>query len=51
VDLVDRVMETGSYSVDWDGRDGSGARVADGVYFYRLKSGGESLTKEMVHLR
>jgi len=51
VDLVNRAMDAGTYSVNWDGRDGSGARVADGVYFYRLQSGGKSLTKEMVHLR
>lgn len=51
VDLVNRAMDAGTYSADWDGRDSHGARVAGGVYFYRLTAGGESLTKEMVRLR
>jgi hypothetical protein len=27
----------GSYELDWDGRDGHGARVASGVYFIRIQ--------------
>jgi FlgD Ig-like domain len=50
-DLVNRAMDAGTYSADWDGRDAHGARVAGGVYFYRLEAGGASLTKEMVRLR
>lgn len=49
--LVDAVLESGTYSADWDGRDSSGLRVAGGVYFYRLQASGETLTKEMVRLR
>ena len=51
VDLVNRPMDAGTYSADWDGRDSRGSRVAGGVYFYRLESSGGSLTKEMVRLR
>jgi len=49
--LVDRKMIPDSYSELWDGRDNNGGRVASGVYFYRLTSGGRSLTKKMVLLK
>jgi hypothetical protein len=45
--LVDRSMAPGQYSVVWDGTDTNGARMASGVYLYRLKSGDASLTKKM----
>ncbi|MBZ0266537.1 T9SS type A sorting domain-containing protein [bacterium] len=51
VELVNRRMDAGTYSADWDGRDAHGSRVAGGVYFYRLEAGGQNLTKEMVRLR
>ena len=34
--LVDEVQEAGSYTVTWDGRNGSGQEVPSGIYFYRL---------------
>ena len=46
--LVDRTLPAGSHTVTWDGRDAGGARVASGVYLYRLTAAGESLSKEMV---
>jgi len=49
--LVDRSMAPGQYSVVWDGTDTNGARMASGVYLYRLKSGDASLTKKMVLLK
>jgi hypothetical protein len=51
VDLVNSTMDAGTYQTSWNGRDGSGVRVAGGVYFYRLQASGESLTKEMVRLK
>jgi len=33
--------------VVWDGNHDAGSRVASGVYFYRLESGGLSLTRKM----
>jgi len=48
VRLVDRVLPAGSHSVTWDGRDTGGARVASGVYLYRVTAGGQSVAKEMV---
>jgi hypothetical protein len=44
--LVDGDMSAGAYTVSWD-RDG----VSSGVYFYRLNSNGNSLTKKMVVVR
>ncbi len=50
-DLVSGTLEAGAYTVSWDGKDSHGARVASGVYLYRLNAGGESLSKEMVFVR
>jgi photosystem II stability/assembly factor-like uncharacterized protein len=34
----------------WDGTDSDGARVANGVYFYEVETGGESLTGKILVL-
>jgi hypothetical protein len=44
--LVEDELGTGTYSYEWDG-----TRAASGVYFYRLSSGGHSLTGKMLMLR
>ncbi|MDH3216079.1 MAG: hypothetical protein OEN01_07280 [Candidatus Krumholzibacteria bacterium] len=49
--LLDAIETGGAKSVAWDGRDDSGARVASGVYFYRMSAGGFSQTKRMVLLK
>ncbi len=41
----------GFVAVDWDGRAGSGQRVASGVYFVRLEVDGTVATRRMVLLR
>ena len=43
--------EAGSGSVTWDGRDATGAPVASGVYFVRLKAGERILERKAVLLR
>jgi len=40
--LLDKAMPAGSHAVTWDGRDSLGRPVADGVYFYHLRSHGTS---------
>jgi flagellar hook assembly protein FlgD len=30
--------QAGDYSVSWNGRDERGEQVANGIYFYRIKS-------------
>jgi hypothetical protein len=49
--LASGAREAGRYSVQWDGKDNGGARVSAGVYFYRLTSQGESLTRKMTVLK
>jgi M6 family metalloprotease-like protein len=49
--LVDEIQRPGVYTVEWDGSDEIGRRVASGVYFYRMTRGGDSETKKMVLLK
>jgi hypothetical protein len=37
--------------VNWNGTDLGGKRVSSGVYFYRLVSGTDVLTRKMVLLK
>jgi hypothetical protein len=49
--LIDEQLTAGSKRVRWDGRDDTGAEVASGVYFYRLKTGDHVEVKKMVLLK
>lgn len=40
--------EPGEHSLQWDRRDDSGTRVAHGVYWIRLRSGGETLVRKLI---
>jgi hypothetical protein len=40
-----------TYRVTWDGTDDRGARVASGIYFYRLTAGNFAQTRKMVLLK
>ncbi len=46
--LVDGMQPAGKWSVAWDGMDGSERPVANGVYFYLLRTGEKTVTKRMV---
>ena len=46
--LVEGEMAAGSYTAQWDARDGSGYGVAAGVYVYRLTAGDATATRRMV---
>jgi subtilisin family serine protease len=48
--LVDGRQPAGTWSVAWDGTDEEGRRVSNGIYFYRLASGGRTVAKRMVLL-
>lgn len=51
VTLVDWIHEAGEYSVDWNGCDLMGIEVPNGIYFYRLLSGGRAFeTKKMIKM-
>lgn len=42
--LTEAPMQAGAHTVDWDGRDENGQRVAGGVYFYRITATGPTST-------
>jgi len=49
--LLDATKEPGLYTISWNGRDDKGRTLAQGVYFYRLKTDGFSDTKRLVLIR
>lgn len=49
--LVKQYQAAGKYSVEWDGRNESGAVMPTGLYFYRLKAGNFLETRKMVLMR
>jgi hypothetical protein len=50
-ELVDERRAAGTWSVQWNGDDDHGQRVASGVYFYRMRAGGFTETRKMVLLK
>jgi hypothetical protein len=49
-ELVNEPLNEGFKSVFWDGRDSDGNLVSSGVYFYRLKAGGDVQSRKMILL-
>lgn len=49
--LVEGYRQAGSYDVEWNAQNNSGARVASGVYLYRLTGAGIAETRRMVLLQ
>jgi hypothetical protein len=47
-DLGGRAFPVGDAEVDWDGRDGSGRRIAPGVYFARIQTSATSSSRGIV---
>jgi hypothetical protein len=46
--LADRPYDIGFHSVSWDGFDGGGRRVADGIYFLRMDGASSKTTRKVV---
>jgi hypothetical protein len=49
--LLDGQRNAGINQVVWSGLNAQGLSVSSGVYFYRLRSGGQQISKKMVLLR
>ena len=49
--LVDNVMNAGTYSIEWNGKNHFNSTVASGVYFYRLTAGSFVQTKKMLMIK
>jgi hypothetical protein len=46
--LVQGLHAPGTYGAIWDGRDDHGRRVRSGVYFYRLRAPGTTLSRKLL---
>lgn len=49
--LADRTVDEGTHEMTWDGRGLNGEQAASGIYFYKLRTDREVLTRKMVLLR
>jgi len=49
--LVNEKLDAGRHQIHWNGRDNHGARVASGVYLYRIETGTGQETKRMVMVK
>ncbi len=49
--LAGELVEPGMYEAEWDGRDGRGARVATGVYLYKLVTDNFSGSRRMTLMK
>ena len=49
--LVSGNLDAGNHSVIWQGHDDRDQRVPSGVYFYRLQTGNDVLTKRMTMIK
>ncbi len=48
--LAREQLPAGAHTVMWDGRDGTGLRVAGGAYFLRFQAGNVARTRKVVYL-
>ena len=49
--LIDKVMDPGYYSTQWNGRNSLGQMVGAGVYLYQIQAGKYISTKKMLLLK
>lgn len=49
--LLEKDMSPGTHTVEWNGRDDQGRRLASGVYFYRLTAGKHTFSRKAVILK
>jgi len=49
--LFDGTVNKGTYTLHWNGRDDNGNSVASGLYYLRLSTGGESISRKLMLLK
>ncbi|MCH8125576.1 T9SS type A sorting domain-containing protein [candidate division KSB1 bacterium] len=49
--LIDKKQLAGSYTVQWDGKNGTNLKVASGVYIYRIEAGKNIKARKMLLLK
>jgi hypothetical protein len=49
--LADKIYNSGSYKIDWNGRDQNNRNIGSGMFFYRLTAGEHILTKKMLLIK
>ncbi|NVM01701.1 MAG: T9SS type A sorting domain-containing protein, partial [Candidatus Helarchaeota archaeon] len=49
--LIDKTLEPGSHTVQWDGTNTFGLKVASGIYIYQLKAGKFMKAKKMTLMK
>ena len=49
--LINKDMNSGSYTVTWDGKNNSGQQVVSGVYLYKIQSENFIAVKKMILLK
>jgi flagellar hook assembly protein FlgD len=49
--VLNEFKQSGTYTVEWDGKDKYGQNVSTGIYIYRLNAKNYSEFKKMVYLK
>lgn len=49
--LVNGTLAAGRHDIRWDGRDGGGRPVENGIYYVRMKADGQSSTRKIIKLQ
>ncbi len=50
ITLSDMERDAGNYEVKWNGTNESGHKVADGIYFYHLRAGGQVVSGKIIKM-
>ena len=46
--LISKELEAGTITFKWDGTNSQGRKLPGGMYFYRLNTGKESVTRRLI---
>lgn len=49
--IADNIFESGTHTVNWDGKNNSGEQSASGIYFYKIKADQFDQTRKMILLK